>query len=303
MSFESKQVTAGSAKGQFFRILSIVVTAPFLSCVASAAVSPPPASLQTLKLGWNPNPEVGIQGYKILMGSQSGTYSQSLSTGNNETFAVQGLTSGQTYYFAVVAIGSTGLESLPSNELAVTIATPVPAPTPGMLTLGWNANPESGLQGYRVSVGTQSGQYTEFHDTGTALRFPIGNLQVGQTYYFVVTAIGGTGLESLPSNELMVTIGRPPLPTGGMLASNGSGSLSLNWAFPVSDLGSSPEFIVQVSSNLKDWSPVATVAATDSVGRTGQMEQFSWTLPSAVAGGQMFYRLTARNWMGESATL
>ncbi len=177
--------------------------------------------------------------------------------------------------------------------------TPAAATT---VTLAWNANSETDLQGYRVFVGTESGQYSQSYDAGTSLSFPVDDLVLGQTYYFAVTVIGSTGLESLASSELMVTIARPPLPTGSTLASNAAtGSLSLKWVFPVSALGSAPEFIVQVSSDLLNWSPVATVAATDSVGRNGQLEEFSWPIP--IGGGHKFYRLTAKNWLGESAAL
>lgn len=171
------------------------------------------------------------------------------------------------------------------------------------LTLGWDSDPAGIVQDYRVYVGTQSGQYAQTYYPGSGTSMPIDQLQIGLTYYFSVVAIGSTGLASPLSAELSVTIARPPLPTESTLTSNATGSLSLKWTFPVSHLGSSPQFIVQASSDLKNWSPVATVAATASLGRTGQMEQFSWPIPIPISGGRKFYRLTARNWMGESAAL
>ena len=168
------------------------------------------------------------------------------------------------------------------------------------VTLGWNAVPQTDIQGYRVSVGTQSGQYTQTLNTGTATSMPVDNLEVGQTYYFTVVAIGSTGLESPPSTELRLTIAPPPLPLGSSVAASGAGVLKLQWTFPSSAMDSSPEFIVQASSDLRIWTQVATVLAKDSVGGNAQSTQFSWDIPQT--DSQMFYRLTAKNWLGTSTT-
>ena len=87
-------------------------------------------------------------------------------------------------------------------------ATTVPLQT---VTLGWNAVPETDIQGYKVYVGTQSLQYTASYLTGNQLTYPVANLTSGQTYYFAVTAIGYGGLESLYSTELVSTLPLPPV--------------------------------------------------------------------------------------------
>lgn len=176
------------------------------------------------------------------------------------------------------------------------------AVTPGAgksVTLGWNPVPEPNLQGYRVFLGTQSGQYTQTFDTGPATSIPLDDLQAGQTYYFTVIAIGATGLESQPAAELQLTIATPPLPLGTSVAASGTGNLNLQWTFPSSAMGSSPDFIVQASADLRNWTEVATVPASDSIGGNGQVTQFSWSIPRT--GDRMFYRLTAKNWLGTSS--
>lgn len=79
------------------------------------------------------------------------------------------------------------------------------------VTLGWNAVSATGIQGYKVYAGTQSKQYTLSYNAGTQLAYPVTGLASGQTYYFAVTALGSTGLESAYSSELAVTIPLPPV--------------------------------------------------------------------------------------------
>lgn len=286
--------------GSFIKSLCLLAlaAAAFPTGLVNAIIAP--ASGSTVKLEWNAVAEPNLQGYRLFVGTQSGQYTQTYDTGMATLFPVTDLQPGQTYFFAVIAIGSTGLESLPSDELAVTVATPPVIPPGATMTLGWNAVSNSDLQGYRVYVGTASGQYTRSHDTGTALSLPIDNLTMGQTYYFAVIAINSTGLESEPSNELRVTIALPPLPAASTLTSNAAGSLSLQWTIPNSAMGSSPQFLVQASADLRNWLPVATVLATDAVGSDAQSTRFSWPIPVPAAGAGLFYRLTARNWLGTS---
>jgi hypothetical protein len=163
------------------------------------------------------------------------------------------------------------------------------------IPLAWSAPPESGVSGYKVYVGSASGQYTQVLNAGTNLSLSVSNMEFGKTYYFAVTAIGSTGLESLLSPELTVTIAQPPLPLGVGITSNGSGQAGLNWSYPVSAFSSSLQFMVESSSDLVEWTPVAAVLPAAATGGTSQTAQFSW--PFAMTGVRKFYRLTAKNWM------
>ncbi len=147
-----------------------------------------------------------------------------------------------------------------------------------------------------VYAGTASRQYTQIYDAGTTPAFSVASMEFGKTYYFAVKTIGGTGLESDFSEELVVKIAPPPLPVSGGISMNGSGQAGLNWSYPAAALGSSPEFIVEASSDLAQWTQVGTVLPEQAVGGDSQSLQFSW--PIAISGLRQFYRLTARNWMG-----
>ena len=85
---------------------------------------------------------------------------------------------------------------------------PTPSPTPiSSVTLAWDANPKTSdsatnTTGYRLHVGLLSGVYTQTTSVGNTTTATVSNLISGLTYYYVVTAYNGGGLESPPSNEV-----------------------------------------------------------------------------------------------------
>ncbi len=202
-----------------------------------------------------------------------------------------------TLTFRDVSTITTGIDALLDN-VRVSVDSSLPPVTLHGLNLAWNAVSGTNVTGYKVYVGTQSEQYTATYATGGGTTFPLTGLEFGRTYYLAVSAVGDTGVESSLSVELIVTIAPPPLPTGSQLRSTASGVLALEWTLPTSAIGSSPEFIVQASPDLVNWTQVATVLATDAVGGDKQSQRFSWSVPRTA--GQMFYRLTAENWLGSS---
>ena len=80
----------------------------------------------------------------------------------------------------------------------------------GQVTLGWDSNMEVDLEGYKLYYGFESGNYSYTIDVGYQTIYTITNLQIGETYYFSVTAYNNIGYESSYSNEVLYTI-----PSGG----------------------------------------------------------------------------------------
>jgi MYXO-CTERM domain-containing protein len=78
--------------------------------------------------------------------------------------------------------------------------------------LDWNAvtqdidGNQENIQGYYVSWGTQSGNYTDGFSTGNVTDLQIDDLTNEQTYYFVVRAIDLSNNESDWSNEASYTV-------------------------------------------------------------------------------------------------
>lgn len=166
------------------------------------------------------------------------------------------------------------------------------------VTLAWDAVPETDILGYKVHVGTQPGQYTETLDAGTALSFDVPGLVYGQTYYFSVRTVGADGLESGYSPELTLSVSLPSLPATAGLVSTGTGPTGLQWSYPISGLTSYPDFIIESSTDLINWAPAGTVPLDGSTGSTAT--HLTYSFPITPDGPQRFYRLTSRNWLGDS---
>jgi hypothetical protein len=71
-----------------------------------------------------------LSGYKIYYGMESYFYSDSVTVGNVTTYQLANLTEGQTYYFTVTAIDTSGNESGYSNQSSALISLPSPDHAP-----------------------------------------------------------------------------------------------------------------------------------------------------------------------------
>lgn len=79
-----------------------------------------PLNAQTLEpivLAWDPNPETNISEYRLHIGRSPRTYDLTVPVGLVTTFTVADLAPGVTYYFALTAVNTDGLESEHSEEV------------------------------------------------------------------------------------------------------------------------------------------------------------------------------------------
>lgn len=74
-------------------------------------------------LVWDANTEPTLAGYKVYSGNASGAYGAPLVIGTQTTYTFTNVAPG-TWYFAVKAYDTDGLESDYSNEVSVTINAP-----------------------------------------------------------------------------------------------------------------------------------------------------------------------------------
>ena len=80
-----------------------------------------------MTLSWDPPVNAdgtlfkSFSGYKLLVGNASRTYTQSIDVGNTTTYALNNLSEGLPYYFAVTDYDATGSESGYSNEVSRTL--------------------------------------------------------------------------------------------------------------------------------------------------------------------------------------
>src|SRR5277367_1131782 len=68
-------------------------------------------------LNWTASTDTNVVGYKVYYGVETRVYTNSIDEGDVTNATVCGLITGTTYYFAVTAYDSFGLESDYSNEI------------------------------------------------------------------------------------------------------------------------------------------------------------------------------------------
>jgi len=86
-----------------------------------------PAFAADVTLSWDPNSESDLAGYRLYYGTASGVYGMPITLGIQTTFTITNLPPG-TYFFALTAFNTSGLESGFSNEVTTTISS---TPTTG----------------------------------------------------------------------------------------------------------------------------------------------------------------------------
>jgi len=96
-----------------------IVSAVFGGILASIPF--PASAVQNVTLSWNPSTSPNVAGYDIYYGPACGTYTNKISVGNVTSATVPGLKEGACDYFVVTARATSGLESLPSNEVSYNI--------------------------------------------------------------------------------------------------------------------------------------------------------------------------------------
>ena len=111
--------------------------------------------LKAITLRWDANKEPDLAGYTVYSGTNAHTYNKSNYVGNVISNTPTGLIEGLTYFFAVAAKNTSGIESLLSNEISMTIPAllgqPVKASTQlvsGKIKLSWGSTPSSTFRIY-----------------------------------------------------------------------------------------------------------------------------------------------------------
>ena len=78
----------------------------------------------SVTLTWQANREQDLAGYKIYVGTSSGSYTYAGSPfmiGNATAYTLSALPKGQTYFFAISAYDTSGNESGLSSEVSKTL--------------------------------------------------------------------------------------------------------------------------------------------------------------------------------------
>jgi hypothetical protein len=99
--------------------------APIPGQSPAPSTSPPPTvAVGSVTLVWQANHEQDLAGYKIYVGTSSGSYTSAGSPfmiGKSSSYTLNALPKGQTYFFAVSAFDTSGNESGLSSEVSKTL--------------------------------------------------------------------------------------------------------------------------------------------------------------------------------------
>jgi hypothetical protein len=169
--------------------------------------------------------------------------------------------------------------------------------TASTVEVTWNANTEADLSGYKIHLGTQSGNYSTTSDVGNVTACDITNAVPGTTYYIALSAYNTSDLESTKSDEVSITV---PVPDTNPPA----GSFVIN-----AGAATTPSRVVTL-----------TLAAADNEGAVAGMrisnDGTNWTNEAAYATSQTWaltegdgvktvyvnFKDAAGNWMATPAT-
>ena len=141
-------------------------------------------------------------------------------------------------------------------------------------SLAWDSSPSSGVAGYRVYMGTSSGNYSSSVLAANATATSIQGLVTGATYFFAVKAFDANGVESAFSNEVRFVPGGATLELS--VTASGQAILTLKGV-----VGRS--YDIQATADLRNWSVLGNVV----VGSGGSASFTDIAAPSFL---KRFYR-------------
>lgn len=153
-------------------------------------------SVPQINLSWTASSDnVAVTGYRIFRG---GTLLITL--GNVTTYQDTGLASSTLYTYNVEAIDAASNVSGQSSSASAT------TPAPANPVLEWDAVTDPNLSFYRVYYGTAHGIYQQAFgsgiNVGNVTTYTVTGLSSGTTYYYAVTAVDTSNVESTYSNEI-----------------------------------------------------------------------------------------------------
>ena len=218
----------------------------------------------TITLDWDDSAESDIFGYAVYVSrSSTGPFVRRAWLLSDSAYADGRTTDGASYYYAVAAINSWGLESPKSSVLRAPSQDFTPPEPPsglsvdvadrssGTAQLSWNASPSADLSGYRVYRQGEEGPRSPVTALLFAPEFEDRTLPQEGDYSYSVTAIDLSGNESDWSNiapEPLDFFGsvlevRPNFTGGGALSvSTGRGRVDI-------EVASDTEIRVPIRSN------------------------------------------------------
>jgi hypothetical protein len=252
------------------------------------------AVAETVSIAWDANVETDVAGYRVYYGNSPGAYSKTVDVGNTTTATLQNLTPGATYYLATTAYNTSGVESLPSDEVVYTNQLPSVALTA----------PGNGAQFTAPAIITVTADAADADGTISLVEFYNGSTKIGQSSVapYVITwsgvASGKYALSAIAYDNagapakssavsISVNVGIPAAPASVVASIASSSSANLSWS---ASSGASTYNIKRATTSGGSYTTVATGCTAPN-----------YTDSGLTAGATYFYVVSAVNTAGESA--
>lgn len=220
----------------------------------------PAAAVQNITLGWDASPAPDISSYNVRYGLASGQYTYKVPAGTDTFADVNGLIEGTTYYFVVTAIGSSGIESEPSNEIGYTVpgvAAPgqpwLQAGPDGTAILQWSASASPNVIGYDVYFAPADGGEWQFLYFGYETQLTLSSAMLANPGSYLVHAYNDWGEVSTSTASVAVTTTQP----APVLSLKHTPAAGLPNVFSVTASGVLPaRWALEASADLKTWGAI-----------------------------------------------
>jgi fibronectin type 3 domain-containing protein len=228
-----------------------------------------------VNLNWTQSVSPGITGnnvYRSTTGS-GGPYNLLANLAASTSYSDTAVAAGSTYYYGVTAVSSSGESAMSAYAGATTI----PAAPTGLaanagnaqVALSWTAT--TGASSYKVKRATVSGgPYTTIATGVTSPSYTNTSLTNGTTYYYVVSAVNGSG-ESANSAQVSATPSAPAgpaAPTSLAASSTVKKQIKLTWTQSTSPNITNNK-IYRATRSGGPYTLVTTVSPTTSYNDTG----------------------------------
>ena len=186
-SHKSMTVDISTATNRFPIILRHAKAAAVILCIAQIhnpleARGQTPTASYNVNLAWDVHLDPLVTAYRVHYGTAGGVYTASIAVGNATQTTIPGLAEGVTYFFAITALNTSGLESGFSNEvnflpgnhatsLSTTATGAMALTVRGVIGLSYDIEASQDLKTWTIisTVTIQDGGSLQFTDPDAAL--------------------------------------------------------------------------------------------------------------------------------------
>ncbi|MCK4223746.1 MAG: hypothetical protein KAX39_01110 [candidate division Zixibacteria bacterium] len=195
----------------------------------------------TVGLSWSPKTYHSLLGYNLYRSTVPGEHNDppiNSSVITDTVFEDTGLHATEVYYYAISSVNTSYVQGGFSPDLEVTVgrpSIPIGLSAEGqkdMVTLSWQHNPEGDVIGYKIYRTEDCSTYVLIDSVGWQNVFWDHTVINGTIYYYRITGVDSTQLESFPSDTVYAL---PMAFDQGILVLDQTNAQTYEWDFQYGD--------------------------------------------------------------------